>query len=130
MRRISVTGSHWAIGFYKSDQRISGQIGAGFPESTWWLVCGILPMSFSILAGRRRLNSPNQNRGCDLADTVPCAIVTASYSPGEARVEYSQFVHAIEELSKQLRAELLQRNSALSENPAFQRLLPGEDVSA
>ena len=57
-------------------------------------------------------------------------IVTASYMPGEARVEYSRFVQAIEELSKQLRAELLQRNSALSENPAFQRLLPEEDVSA
>ena len=57
-------------------------------------------------------------------------IVTASYTPGEARIEYSRFVQAIEELSKQLRAELLQRNSALSENPAFQRLLPEEDVSA
>jgi hypothetical protein len=53
-------------------------------------------------------------------------IVTASYSPGEAQVEYSRFVQAIEELGKQLRAELLQRNSALSENPAFQRLLPRE----
>jgi len=57
-------------------------------------------------------------------------IVTASYTPGEARIEYSRFVQAIEELSKQLRAELLQRNSALSENPAFQRLLPEDDVSA
>jgi hypothetical protein len=53
-------------------------------------------------------------------------IVTASYSPGEAQVEYSRFVHAVENLSKQLRSELLQRNSALSENPAFQRLLPEE----
>ena len=53
-------------------------------------------------------------------------IVTASYSPGEAQVEYSRFVHAVENLSKRLRSELLQRNSGLSENPAFQRLLPEE----
>jgi hypothetical protein len=53
-------------------------------------------------------------------------IVTASYSLDEARVEYSRFVHAIENLSKQLRTELLQRNSALLENPTFQQLLPEE----
>jgi hypothetical protein len=57
-------------------------------------------------------------------------IVSASYSPGEAQVEYSRFVHAVKKLSKQLRDELLKRNSALAENPAFQRLLPEEDVSA
>jgi hypothetical protein len=54
-------------------------------------------------------------------------IVTASYSLGEAQVEYSQFVQAIENLSKQLRTQLLQRNSALAENPAFRRLLPEEE---
>jgi hypothetical protein len=53
--------------------------------------------------------------------------ITASYSPDEAEVKYSQFVHAVEKLSKQLRTELLQRNSALSENPVFQRLLPEEE---
>jgi hypothetical protein len=53
-------------------------------------------------------------------------IVAASYSPDEAQVEYSRFVQAIENLSKRLRTELLQRNSALSKNPAFQRLLPEE----
>jgi hypothetical protein len=53
-------------------------------------------------------------------------IVTASYSPGEAQVEYARFVQAVENLSKQLRTELLQRNSALADNPAFQRLLPEE----
>jgi hypothetical protein len=57
-------------------------------------------------------------------------IVTASYSPGEAQVEYARFVDAIKKLSKRLRDELLRRNSALAENPAFQRLLPEEDVSA
>jgi hypothetical protein len=51
-------------------------------------------------------------------------VVTASYSPGEAEVEYQQFVHAIENFSKRLRTELLQRNAALAENPAFQRLMP------
>ena len=56
-------------------------------------------------------------------------IVTASYSPGEGQIEYSRFVHAVKKLSKQLRDELLRRNSALSENPAFQRLLPEEEVS-
>jgi hypothetical protein len=55
-------------------------------------------------------------------------IVTASYSPGEAQVEYSRFVDAVRKLSKQLRDELLRRNSALSENTAFQRLLPEEDA--
>jgi hypothetical protein len=35
-------------------------------------------------------------------------------------------VHAVKKLSKQLRDELLRRNSALSENLAFQRLLPEE----
>jgi hypothetical protein len=39
-------------------------------------------------------------------------------------------VHAVKKLSKQLRDELLQRNSTLSQNPAFQRLLPEEDVTA
>jgi hypothetical protein len=53
-------------------------------------------------------------------------IVTASYTPDEAQVEYSRFVRAIENLSKQLRTELLRRNSALSDNPAFRRLLPEE----
>jgi hypothetical protein len=54
--------------------------------------------------------------------------ITSSYSPGEAQIEYSRFVHAVENLSKELRSELLQRNPALAENPAFQRLLP-EEVS-
>jgi hypothetical protein len=54
-------------------------------------------------------------------------IITASYSPDEAQVDYSGLVDAIEDLAKQLRAELLQRNSALSENQAFQRLLPPEE---
>ncbi len=57
-------------------------------------------------------------------------IITASYSPGEGQVEYSRFVHAVKKLSKELRDELLQRNFALSENPAFHRLLPEEDVWA
>jgi hypothetical protein len=39
-------------------------------------------------------------------------------------------VDAIKKLSKRLRDELLRRNSALAENPAFQRLLPEADVSA
>jgi hypothetical protein len=56
-------------------------------------------------------------------DTV---VVTASYLPGEAQVEYSRFVQAVENLSKQLRNQLLERSSGLSENPAFQRLLPEE----
>ncbi|HEX3445005.1 MAG TPA: hypothetical protein VHS80_09830 [Chthoniobacterales bacterium] len=53
-------------------------------------------------------------------------IITASYSPGEAQVEYSRFVDAVKNLRKELRNELVQRNSRLSENPAFQRLLPEE----
>ena len=57
-------------------------------------------------------------------------IITASYSPGEGQVEYARFVHAVKKLSRQLRDELLQCNSALSANPAFQRLLPEEDVTA
>jgi hypothetical protein len=56
-------------------------------------------------------------------DTV---VVTASYLPGEAQVEYSRFVQAVENLTKQLRNQLLERSSGLSENPAFQRLLPEE----
>jgi hypothetical protein len=56
-------------------------------------------------------------------DTV---VVTASYLPGEAQVEYSRFVQAVENLSKQLRNQLLERSSGLSENQAFQRLLPEE----
>src|SRR3981081_691734 len=55
-------------------------------------------------------------------------IVTASYSPGQAQVEYSRFVDAIKILSKRLRDELLKCNPALPENPAFQRLLPEEDA--
>jgi hypothetical protein len=51
-------------------------------------------------------------------------IVTASFVPGNARVEYSRFASAIEGLGKQLRKELLRRNPELSENAAFQRLLP------
>jgi hypothetical protein len=51
-------------------------------------------------------------------------VVTASYAPGNAQIEYSRFVHAIEQLSKQLRTELLRINPALSENVTFQRLLP------
>ena len=56
-------------------------------------------------------------------DTV---VVTASYLPGEAQVEYSRFVQAVENLTKQLRNQLLERSSGLSENQAFQRLLPEE----
>ena len=56
-------------------------------------------------------------------------IVTASYSPGQAQVEYSRFVDAVKKLSKKLRDELLKRNSGLSENPAFQRLLPEAERS-
>jgi hypothetical protein len=52
-------------------------------------------------------------------------IVTSSYSPGQGEVEHSRFVHAIERLGKQLRAELLRLNPALSKNSAFQKLLPG-----
>lgn len=51
-------------------------------------------------------------------------IVTTSFVPGNARVEYSRFVNAIERLGKQLRKELLRRNPVLSKNEAFQRLLP------
>jgi hypothetical protein len=51
-------------------------------------------------------------------------IITASFAPGNARVEYSRFVNAIERLGQQLRKELVRRNPALSENEAFQRLLP------
>jgi hypothetical protein len=51
-------------------------------------------------------------------------IVTASYAPGNARVEYSSFIDAIQHLQKQLRRELLRLNPALSRNPDFQRLLP------
>jgi NAD(P)-dependent dehydrogenase (short-subunit alcohol dehydrogenase family) len=54
-------------------------------------------------------------------------IITASYSPGNAQVEYSQFVHAVERLSKRLRTELLRLNPALAKNPAFQKLLPGKN---
>jgi hypothetical protein len=53
-------------------------------------------------------------------------IVTASYSPGEAQIEYSRFLRAIKKMSEELRTKLLQRNPALSENSAFQRLLPEE----
>ena len=53
-------------------------------------------------------------------------IVTAADSPGEAPVEYSQFVHAIEELSKQLRAELLHAIPRFPENRRLSKLLPGE----
>ena len=51
-------------------------------------------------------------------------IVTASYAPGNARVEYSRFIDAIQHLKKQLRQELLRLNPALARNPDFQRLLP------
>jgi hypothetical protein len=51
-------------------------------------------------------------------------IITSSYAPGRAQVEYSRFVQAIERLGKRLRSELLQLNPALSKNVTFERLLP------
>ncbi|HZC34617.1 MAG TPA: hypothetical protein VE242_03330 [Chthoniobacterales bacterium] len=51
-------------------------------------------------------------------------VITASYAPGRAEIEYPRFVQAVEHFGKRLRAELLRLNPALSKNSAFERLLP------
>jgi len=56
-------------------------------------------------------------------------LVTASYTPGEARTEYFGFVHAIEERINSFERAAPAQFRAFGE-PAFQRLLPEDDVSA